>query len=287
MSRRRVLALAAALLAVLAAVPAQAAGTTRCVFGGSVSGYRALRIELPAGSDFLVLELHGRRNLRPITQESSWHLAEGLLVIDAASREIVAYQVLNAGTAPPVIVAEVDGGPRVREPVTAPEGPWIHSSRKLPPDLPPGTYDVVAFGTGGPSQGANAQTWGASIYLQGSHACASAVAGETFDYDHTHFAGGLQAYAAGVGVAEGISLTFETSRSLVVGLIDAGFQGADTGEVAVTYDLAGQAGTLGREIVPFVSAAGTHTFTARYRGVYPIVNVTGVALDLPGVAAGT
>jgi hypothetical protein len=285
MTPLRALLLVAALLAGLVAVPAQAAETTRCVFGGAVPGYRALRVELPAGSDFLTLELHGQRNVRPVVDESSWHLAEGIAVIDATTREIVAYQVLNAGTAPPVVVAETDGTQHVRQPLAGPEGPWIHSGRKAPPSLPPGTYDIVAFGTGGPRQGANAQTWGASIYLRGAHPCSSTTAGETFDFNHTHFSGGTQVYAAGVGTAEDVSLAFETDRPLVVGLIDAGFQGQEAGEVTLAYDLAGQTGSLGRETVPFVAGPGTHTFTASYRGLHPIVNVAGVALDLPALDA--
>lgn len=285
MTRRTAIAAIVALAAVLLGVPASAADTTRCVFGGAVPGYRALRLELPGGSDFLVIELHGRRDPRPLADESGWHLAEGIMILDAATRELVAYQVLNAGAAPPVLVAETDGTQHARQGVQAPDAPWIHSGRKAPPRLAPGTYDVVAFGTGGPSSGARAQRWGASVYLRGSHACASATAGETFDYNHTHFSGGTQLYAAGIGVADGISLAFDTTRPLVVGLMDATSHGQQTGAVSLQFDLPGHSGTLQGEIAPFVSSAGTHSFTASYRGVHPLVNIAGVALDLPPGAA--
>src|SRR5687767_8575708 len=106
MTRRGRLLLVATAVLALVAPPAGAASETRCTFEGPVPGYRALRVELPQGSDFLVLELDGQRNPRPLNDETSWHLAEGIIVIDAATRAIVAHQVLNVGTSPPVVVAE-------------------------------------------------------------------------------------------------------------------------------------------------------------------------------------
>lgn len=279
---RRCLGLAVALATLLTAAPAGAEQPeTRCTFQGPVPGFRALRIDLAADSDFLLLELHGQRSPRLLNDESSWHLAEGILVIDAATRDIVAHQVLYSGTAAPVIVAEVEGDEVTRQPVAGPEGPWVHSARKARADLPAGSYYVVAFGTGGPSEGTLAQWWGASIYLRGSHSCHSATPGETFDYDHTRFAGGTQVYAAGAGYAEDISLEFDTERPLVVGLMDAGFQGQSSGSVSLDYDMPGASGSQGRAIVPFVSRAGPHEFRASYRGVHPIIGVTGAAVDLP------
>lgn len=274
-------ALAVALAVALTALPAQAdQATTRCVFDGHVPGFRALRLDLPAGSDFLVLELNGQRDPRPLNDEEGWHLAEGIAVIDATNHEIVAHQVLYTGSAAPVVVADVDGQ-RVRQGVAAPEGPWIHSARKARSDLPPGSYYVVAFGTGGPSGGAFGQWWGASIYVRGAHTCNTATAGETFDYDHTDFEGGTQVHVPGLGVAEDAQLEFETERPLVFGLMDAAYQGQASGSVALDYDLPDSSGTLGREIAPFVSSAGPHAFRAGYTGAYPLVGVAGVGLELP------
>lgn len=279
--RPAVVALVVAVCASIAAADAEQ-DTTRCAFGGPVAGYRAMVLELPQGTDFLQLELTGQRSFpRALNSEDGWHLAEGIAVIDADTHEIMAHQVLYIGTAAPVVTAEVDGQQVARQPIQAGEGPWIHGSRNARPDLPPGNYYVVAFGTGGPTGGAFAQDWGGSIYLQGTHACHATAPGETFDFDHTQFSGGTQVYAAGVGIAEDVALTFDTDRPLVFGLMEAGVQGGGTGRVSLDYDMPSGAASLGRGIVPFVSSAGTHEFRASYQGVHPIVAVTGVALDLP------
>lgn len=276
------LALVALLLSALATVGADADPTTTCAFGGPVSGFGAMTVDLPEGTDLLQLSLAGRRSAtRPPNTGDGWHLAEGIAVIDAASHEIMAYQVLYVGTAAPVVAVESDGQTVVNESVTGPEGPWIHSTRNVRPDLPPGSYHVVAFGTGGPESGLYAQKWGASIYLAGSHRCHGGAAGETFDFDQTAFRGGTQVYAAGVGMGEGLGLEFETDRPLVFGLMDAGVQGGDSGQARLDYATPGGSGTLERQIVPFVSTAGSHRFAASYQGVHPIVAVTGVALEIP------
>ena len=284
MSRRRHLLLVATAVLALVAPPAGATTETRCTFEGPVPGYRALRVDLPQGSDFLVLELDGQRNPRAFNDDTSWHLAEGILVIDADTRAIVAHQVLNVGTSPPVVVAEAEGAPTVRQGAAGPDGPWVHSARKARADLPPGTYYVVAFGIGGPTGGALAQRWGASLYVEGTHSCASAAAGEIFDYDHTDFSSGTQVHVPGAGYAENVRMAFDNDRPLAVGLMDAGFQGEGAGSVALDYDFPAADGQLGRRIVPFVSQAGRHAFSASYQGVHPIVAVSGVTLNVPGGA---
>ena len=277
------LCLGLALAVALTAVPAQAeAPTTRCTFQGIAPGFRAMRLDLPDGSDFLTLQLHSDRRTRPLNDESNWHLAEGIVVVDAATLEVAAHHVQYSGTAAPVIVAELDGERVARQPATAPDGPWVHSARRSRSGLPPGSYYVVAFGTGGPSEGALAQWWSSSVYVEGSHTCQAAVDGETFDYDHTEFSGGTQVYAAGAGSAEDITLELMTDRPLVVGLMDAGAQGQAVSTVSLAYELPSISGSLERGIAPFVSQAGTHTFTADYRGAYPIIGISGAALEVPG-----
>lgn len=278
---------ALALVAATAVAPASAQTATRCTFDGPVPGYRAMRVELPQGSDFLTLELQGTRTPRPVNDDSGWHLAEGIFVVDAVTRELVAHQVSYAGTSPPVVLVEADGEMVARQSVIAPEGPWIHGSREAATELAPGTYDIVAFGAGGPTSGALAQWWGASVYLEGAHACSASAAGEVFDHDQTDFDGGTQVHAPGVGVGEDLGLSFTTARPLVVGLLDAGFQGQSSGEVSLDYKTPAGSGQLGRGIVPFVSTAGTHEFKTSYRGVHPIVGVAGVAVELPAVPGGS
>jgi hypothetical protein len=279
------LRLPAALLLLLAlvGVPAAAdeAPSTRCTFAGTAPGFRAMLVELTAPSDVLILQLHGQRRSRPLNDESGWHLAEGIAVIHADSRDLVAHQLRYSGTIAPSVVAEA-GGHRVSQGIVAPEGPWTHSSRDIPPRLAAGRYWVVAFGTGGPSTGALAQQWSASISLRGVHACHAHAAGETFDFDHRHFTGGTQVYAAGVGAAESSTLGFSTERPLVFGLMSARAQGSSVSTAELAFSLpAGTDGRVQGSLVPFVSTAGEHTFTTAYRGLHPIVAVTGAALELP------
>lgn len=259
--------------------------STRCEFDGPVPSHRALRVDLPEGSDFLTLELRGTRNAQAAGDEASWHLAEGIAVIDAATRRLVAHQVLNSGTAPPVVVAERDGTTVVRQGVVGPDGPWVHGARQAVTGLAPGSYWVVAFGAGGPATGARAQRWGASVHVEGVHTCTTPVAGEVFDHDHTDFRGGTQVHVPGAGYAEDVTLEMATERPLVFGFVDAATQGQETGEVAVGYATPSATGTLSRGITPFVSTAGPHRWTASYRGAYPVVSVTGIALALPTSSA--
>jgi hypothetical protein len=277
------LALVLALVTGLAGAPAQAdEATTRCTFQGATPGFRAMVVELERPSDFLLLQLHGQRRSRLVNDDQGWHLAEGIAVIDAATREIVAHQLRYSGTVAPAVVAEVDGETAVRAGAVAPEGPWTHTTRDVPPRLAAGTYWVVAFGTGGSSAGALPQQWSATVSLRGSHSCQATAPGRTFDYDQRHFTGGTQVYAAGAGTAEGTSLAVDLDRPLVFGLMSARSQVSAASTSSLDYTLPGEdAGRLDGAMRPFVSSAGTHAFHAAYRGVHPIVAVTGAALELP------
>jgi hypothetical protein len=238
-----------------------------------------LTLDLPQGSDFLGIELRGTRATRPARDGSSWHLAQGILVIDAETLEIVAFRIISAGSDPRRVQVRADGTTYVDQAVTSPEAQLIHSEKKLVPDLPPGRYHVVAFGTDG-GQALPNEWWSADLRVGGTHSCAARGSGQVFDYSHADFEGGTQVNAGPVGYADGSTFSFSSEHSLVIGLLDAGVQG--DGEAALDYSMPNDVtGTLEDELEPFVSTGGPHDFTARFSGLYGMVAIAGVALDLP------
>lgn len=268
------------ILAVLAFRPAAAA--TQCTFGGPTPSFQVLRFELPSwGSTFVTLGLEGRRALQPANDDGSWHLAQGVMLVDAGG-EIVAYRIESAGKAPARAVVRAGGTTIVDQAVPAAEAPFSSYRALVPPSLPAGTYYAVGFGVGGGQGLLGPNEWRATVGLDGAHACeAIDVDGETFDHDHTDFEGGTQLYAPGAGIAEGIRLTFGTQRSVVLGLIDAGvIAPAGARAATVTFETPGGSGKVENDIRPLRSGAGRHAFEAAYRGAWPHVIVAGVALDL-------
>lgn len=272
-------ALIIGLLAAGTAVAPARAEVTTCVFGGPAPGHRAVRLDLPEGSDAFVLRLTGERGPRLVNDgdDSEWHLAQGVLVVDVDTFELAGYQVDYVGTGPPRVALTTDGQ-AARQGVPAPEGPFRHGARFAPPTLDPGSYYVVGFGTTGTDGGP--QWWGGSVTVSPEVSCLPVGEGETFDLDQTRFEGGEQVHVPGAGVAEGIAASFSTDRTLVVGLIDAAVQGG-VGSVEVDYEMPTASGTMGRGIAPFVSTGGTYRFEARYAGAYPLVAVAGAEVTLP------
>jgi len=261
-----------------AALPASAS-VTECHFGGPTPGWRAVTLDLPQGSDFLGIELRGTRATRPVRDGSSWHLAQGIYVIDAETLEVIAFRIISAGSDPRRVRVIADGTTVADQAVTSPEAQLIHAEKKLVPDLPPGTYHVVAFGTDGGRALPN-EWWSADLRVGGSHSCAAVGSGEVFDYSHADFEGGTQINAGPVSYADGSTFSFTSERSLVVGLLDAAVQGEGEAELDFLMPNA-VTGTLEDELEPFVSTIGTHDFTARFAGPYGMVSIAGVALDLP------
>lgn len=276
MTGRRVLVLATLLATLSSTLGARAAAITTCVFGGPTPGYSAARLELPEGTDFVSIEKHGGRPGRFAGPES-WHLAQGMLIIDAATLDIVSFRVESVGSAPRAVVVDVDGTRVARQEHPGPDGPFYHQAAHPRPGLAPGTYFLVGFGSDGGRAFPN-DWWGADVRVGGSHRCTPVGTGEVFDFDQTHFDGGTHAYAGPVGHAEGITLSWETPRQLVVGLMDAAVQAV--GEAELDYSMPSASGTIEDEIEPFVSLGGRLDFEARYAGPYPLMLIAGVALDL-------
>ena len=138
-------------------------------------------------------------------------------------------------------------------------------------------YYIVGFGSDGSPQFPN-DWWGADVRIGGQHRCTPVGRGEVFEYDNTDFEGGTQVYAHATGYAEEIELEHTTSRQLVVGLMDAGVQLA--GEAELEYEMPSVSGVVEDEIIPFATVGGTSKFEASFSGLYPIILVTGVSLDI-------
>lgn len=255
---------------------ARADEITTCVFGSPTPGYRVIKLELPEGTNFLSIEPHGARSTR-VTGDESWHLAHGLIVVNAETLAMEAYRVEAIGSSPRAVVVAADGTAVARQGHPAPDGPFYHTTARPRSGLPAGTYYAIGFGSDGSATQPN-EWWGADLRLAGRHRCTTLGAGEVFDIDHTEFRGGTHAYAHAAGIGEDLTYEHTTSRRLVVGFIDAAVQLA--GEAEVTYSMPSGSGTINDEIVPFASLGGPLKFDASYSGLYPTILVAGVALDI-------
>lgn len=270
----------------LAAVGARADEVTVCPMGGPTPGYRAIKFTMPEGSAFLGLEPHGGRATRPLSDDTNWHLASGVFIVNAATREIEAYRVESTGTAPRALVVSSDGTDVVRQATTTPDGPFYHTALKPRSGLRAGTYYAIGFGSDGGTRTPN-EWWSYDVRVSGKHACTSIGSGTVFDVDNTEFTGGTQIYAGGIGSAEDItySMTQPENIDVVVGLMDAAVQGSEVGGgeggAELSYAMPASTGSVEDEIVPFSSTAGAHQFTGEFQGAFPMLLVAGVALDLP------
>lgn len=279
---RRLTVPLACMMSLLAMRPALA--DTECVFGGPTPGAQVMRLDLPSGSSFLTLELSTTRTTRPVAGEEDWHLAVGLVVINADSLEaaapvIEAYRVTSIGMWPRRVVVQADGMPGIDSPAPVPEIPYAHERSRLRDGLPAGSYLVVGFGTDGGGAGPN-EYWMAGIQVSGTHACVPIGNGESFDYDHTEFSGGTQAYAPGLGYGEGIRLAFDSPGDFSVGLMDAQTQAKSASSVRLKYSMPSGVGESSQELQPFVSVGGRFEFEARYVGWSPLVLIAGAGVDL-------
>lgn len=268
--------LTSSLVAVLFSMALPANADTLCTMAGPTPGFKAIKLELPQGSSYIGLELGGARTTTLVNDGSSWHFSRGIFLLDSQMR-ILSYRVQNSGSVPRRTVVEA-GGERQQVNAGLTDGPFIHSAQKLIPSLSPGTYYAVAFGSDGSSRVPN-EFWSADVRVQGAQSCAQVGVGSVFDINHTDFTGGTQVYSAGIGVAEGIEGSLPSSRQLVLGMMDASVQ--ITGEARLDYSLSsGETGSLDDEIVPFVTGPGTSSFSASFMGPFPIISISGVAIDL-------
>jgi hypothetical protein len=265
-------------LMVFAMTGAVARADTSCSMGGPVSGYRALRISLPHGASYADLRFTSSRPTYVAGDRSSWHLAQGVALIDARTRNIITFRVGSWGSSPRRVVIRQNGTDLVRQDVAGPDSPFVHASSTPVQGLLPGTYYAIGFGTDGDRRLPN-PLWGAEIKLGADATCISVGTGGVFDYDQTQFAAGTQVSAWGPGFAQQITKSFTSRRQIVFGLMDIAVQGA--GSDQLSYSLPGQrTGTLSNRIVPFVAGPGRFTFRASFTGLFPLALVSGVVLDL-------
>lgn len=270
----------------LTALGARADEVTVCPMGGPTPGYRAIRFNLPQGSDFLGLEPHGTRASRVISDNTNWHLASGVFIVNASTRQIEAYRVESVGSAPRAVVVRSDGADVVRQSTTGPDGPFYHTASKPRSGLAPGTYYAIGFGSDGGTTTPN-EWWSYDVRVEGTHSCSSVGNGAVFDVDNTEFAGDTQVYAGAVGAAEGItySMPQPSNVDFVVGLMDAAVQGSELGGgeggAELAFQMPSATGVVEDEIVPFASGAGTHDFEGSFQGAFPMLLIAGVAIDLP------
>jgi hypothetical protein len=273
---KRALVVVAMLIGAVAQGSASAETITLCPLSDFTPSFRAVRFDVPNGASFFSIESHTTRPAR-ISDDGNWHLAGGVVVVNADTLALEASRVETFATDPRGVVvrtAVADGG---RTAVFTPDTPFYHSASRPRAGLAAGSYYAIAFGTDGGSQGPN-EFWSYDVRVSGVHACTSVGSGTVFDIDHTEFSGGTQVYAPGVGTAESITYAFDTDADLVVGLMDADAQ-AD-GEATLDYAMPLGSGTVHKTITPFVSTAGTHSFSAGFTGLAPEVLIAGVALDL-------
>lgn len=258
----------------LPAVPA--AADTLCTLAGPTPGFKAIKLELPQGSSYIGLELGGARTTTVVNDGSSWHFARGIFLLDS-NLKLLSYRVMNSGSVPRRTVVRVEGeGAAVDAGMT--DGPFVHSAQKLIPNLKPGTYYAVAYGTDGSKRVPN-EYWTADVRVQGAQSCSQVATGSVFDINHTDFEGGTQVYSAGVGYADGIEVSLDSSRQLVLGIMDSSAQ-FET-EAELDYELSnGKSGTLDDQIAPLVTGPGTSNFEASYAGAFPIISISGVMIDL-------
>ena len=270
-------AFAALLLAVQIGAAHAAAGTD-CSFGGPTPGWQVVKLDLPQGSSFLTLELGSIRTQRGLNDNNNWHLASGILVVNAATLKIEAFRVSSKGMAPRRVVV-ADGTSTTSQDVTVADVPYEHSRSGFRDGLPAGSYYVISFGSDGGSKLAN-EWWSAGVQVSPHVACTGIGDGVTFDYDQTEF-DGMQVYAPGVGYAEDVELSVHDGHELVAGLMDVETQGRAASNVALHYDMPGGSGDLSQQLVPFLSVGGDFHFAGSYQGEYPLLAIAGVGVDLP------
>ena len=260
-------------------------GATSCQLSGGPSSFQVLRIDLPAGSDYLGLGIGGRQATQVIHQdESAWHLSSGVIIINAQTAAIGAYWIhavsAVGGGAPPRAVIEIDGQTVVDQRTPVSEGAFVGEKANVPPGLPPGTWYAVGFGIGGGQDALGRSEWRATVISDGISCEPLAVEGSVFDYNQTHFSGGTQVYASGVGMASDVKLRWSAERRVVAGLLAADVFPNFGGQADLSYSLPHGGGQVSNSITPLASTAGLHEFTANYQGTSPTILVAGVAFNV-------
>lgn len=279
----------AALVLLLAGLGAErassAADSTTCHLGGPAGTASVARIHLPRSTSGIALRVTtpttlGARSSDVVGDRSSWHLATGLTVVRVGSERIAASRFVQSGSSPRRVAVSA-GGHDVRADTVAPGAPFNHVGGFVPPVLPAGDYDIVAWGADGDAAQPN-PWWSAQLTVGARVDCEpERAATYVFDRDGTDFSGGTQVAAYGAGYADGTRLRLRLPHGRVVGMIDAERQLA--GSVQVGYrSAAGQGGRVTDDLAGFSGTGGRYTFTADYSGAFPVALVSGVVFRPAG-----
>lgn len=264
---------AVALLTALVS-PARADGTV-CLLGGPTPSVSIVRLDLPRGSTFLDLRLTTGWTPAAVGTSSSWHLAEGLGLLDARGH-LVAARLRTYGSASRRTVVVLQGSRLVDQDAPGPSAPFVHTSGFTVSGLRPGTYYAVGFGSDGSALPPNGY-WTSEVRVSGAVSCRPTGTGSVFDYDNADFVGGSQVSTFGAGYGAAGTLTYSTGRKFTFGLLDSAVQGA--GSDRLDFLLPSGRGEVSDALRPFVSGRGTDRFSSSYMGLFPVVAVVGASFD--------
>ena len=255
----------------------QSAHAAVCTMGGLNSGFHVISFDLAQGSP-LTLGVGGRRGTYPYQDKSNWHSAFGIVIIDRASAESVAWWIGNSGAMRSRVVV-AGAGADVRQEVVSPYWPSGSEYAHVPPGLPAGSYVAVGFGVGGGPGLLGPDEWRATLGVNGALDCSNQGLGHVFSYDQTDFQG-TQVFAPGAGYGSGLHLEVDHPKRFTVGLINTGnFAGAGTNVLSLrTPD--GRSGSLSHDIRPLSGGAGRWRFDLQYSGVRPSTLISGVTFNL-------
>lgn len=258
---------------------------TLCTMGSPTPGFKAIRLALPQGSNYIGIELHGDRAARPVEDGNSWHFARGIMILDS-NFGLVTYRISNSGSSPKTYHFDNDGQVTSQD-APGVDGPFVHNASSLVPRLSPGVYYAVGFGVDGSKATPN-EYWSADVRVQGAVSCSSVAVGQTFDLNHTDASAELQVYAPGLGVAEEGVLPYTSNRQVSIGLLDCSVQfsveredQAALGEAECDMQLSnGKSFSVEDAMVPFVTGPGTSTVNFEYSGVAPVISLSGASFDV-------
>lgn len=263
------------IVAGLTTMPAGAADRS-CLLAGFTNSFQAVKIELPGGSEFANIEVLATRPAQITGDRRSWHLAMGFAILDGSTLDLLASRIFNAGSATRRVVVDPGNGTAIQQEVSSPDISFNHVHQRPTNRLLPGTYYLVGFGTDGRQDQPN-PWWGARFSFSSPVTCTSIGTGDTFDLDHSSMRG-FQASASIAGVGTDLDGSLSSPRALTFGLMDVTQVGAT--KARLDYTFPDTSGTVSNEIVPFVTGAGVYDFTASFAGLTPLIQISGVSLDL-------
>ena len=286
MKLRRLLAAAVVASGAVGAAPSEASpeAASTCSVAGPANSASVERVVLPRGAPSLAMRITTSSALSPsdpslLGGRKSWHLATEIALLRATDGAVVAYRMLQKGSAPRRLAASA-GGRDVRADLLGPGLPFKHSGGYVPDYLPAGSYLLVAWGSDGdpalPNPG-----WSAEVTFGTATPCLpSRVRASVFDLDQSAFHGGTQLSAVGPGVGSGTAATLAVTKSWVVGMVDAQTQLAGRVRVKVTTPHR-KVTTVENALRPFAGRHGRYLLQADWTGAVPLVLVAGVAFDAP------